>query len=143
MTFDALDLTHTCYGFINNPLGYKGMQHSSEEVDEINSEQTDLLSLFADLMSKFEQVAFENHGGRPLIASCPEDFWIHRWLPRITKTLNNLNGIKLTPKEKSAAESIGVVWGPQPVPTAACRNPGIPRYSPEYVVRELENIMNE
>ncbi|KAI0190513.1 hypothetical protein EV127DRAFT_481190 [Xylaria flabelliformis] len=143
LTFDSMELRHTCccISFIARP--YRRRRYKSEEIDEINSEQSTLLILFADLMSYFEEVAFNDQGGMPLIASDPEEFWIHRWLPRITETLESLNGSDLTPEEKSAAEAIGVVWGPHPVRTTACEKVYRRDYTPEYVMREMEKIMNE
>ncbi|KAI1734981.1 hypothetical protein F4680DRAFT_436612 [Xylaria scruposa] len=144
LTFDALELTHTCCLFTGYLDWYVRGGDTSEEIDEINSEKSKdtVLALFADLMSYFEQVAFEDQGGIPLIASDPEEFFIRRWLPRITEALDTLNGSDLTPEEKSAAEAIGVVWGPQPAHTIACEvDPW--DYSPEYVMREMEKIMNE
>ncbi|KAI0451236.1 hypothetical protein F5B21DRAFT_387934 [Xylaria acuta] len=145
MTFDALELTHTCCRFANYISEYTAARHTSEEIDEINSEQRALLTLFADLMDEFEQVAFEDQCGTPLIASDPEGFWVRRWLPRIRETLDTLDGDDLTPEEKSAAEAIGVVWGPQPVHRTECEDEDdeLDWGSPEWVMREMEKIMNK
>ncbi|KAI1170579.1 hypothetical protein F4777DRAFT_568698 [Nemania sp. FL0916] len=151
MTFDALGLTHTCHC----PVGWRdhngydrstgmAMKYTFEEIEEINSEQGTLLDVFADLVNGFVQVAFEDHGGMPLIASDPDRFWIEHWLPRMEETLETLNDNKLTQEEISASEAIGVVWGPQPVQTIACGDEDVlVRYSPEWVMREMEKIMNE
>ncbi|KAI0436105.1 hypothetical protein F4803DRAFT_252114 [Xylaria telfairii] len=140
MTFNALGLKHTCC----ESRFYKRRQYTSEDIYEINSEQSALLSLFADLVDEFAQVAFEDQGGKPLIVSDPEEFWIHRWLPRITETLENLDGDDLTQEEISAAEAIGVVWGPRPVQTTVCEDDNHYEYNtPEWVMREMEKIMNE
>ncbi|KAI1748981.1 hypothetical protein F4782DRAFT_338738 [Xylaria castorea] len=142
LTFDALELTHTCCPQSVPLTEHMRGRHTSEEIDEVHSEQSTLLALFADLLSHFEEVAFEDRGGTPLITTDPEEFWTRRWLPVISETLDNLNGDDLTHEEKSAAEAIGVVWGPHPVRTTACEVS--PRnYSPEYVMKELEKIMNE
>ncbi|KAI0551720.1 hypothetical protein F4679DRAFT_537760 [Xylaria curta] len=144
LTFDALELTHTCCFFPTDLYSYSGGGHKADDIDEISSEKNaeTVLALFADLMSYFEQVAFEDQGGMPLIASDPEEFLIRRWLPRITEALDTLNGSDLTPEEKSAAEAIGVVWGPHPAHAIACEmDPW--DYSPEYVMRQMEKIMNE
>lgn len=120
------------------------MRYDSEEIDEINSEQSSLLSLFADLVDEFKQVAFEDQGGgEPLIVGDAEEFWIRRWFPRITETLDNLDGDDLTQEEISAAEAIGVVWGPQPIQTTAPEDDMPLRDSPEWVMSEMEKIMNE
>ncbi|KAI0856008.1 hypothetical protein F4860DRAFT_519236 [Xylaria cubensis] len=143
LTFDSLELRHTCCDISYAVWENTRWRCITEEIDEINSEQSALLSLFADLMSYFEEVAFDDQGGMPLIASDPEEFWIRRWLPRITETLESLNRSDLTPEEKSAAEAIGVVWGPHPVHTTACEEVSPWDYTPEYVMREMEKIMNE
>ncbi|KAI8948055.1 hypothetical protein F4801DRAFT_592137 [Xylaria longipes] len=145
VTFDALELIHTCvHGWhYDHGFDHERQQPTSEEIEEINSEQSALLTLFTDLLVEFEQAAYEDEGGMPLILSDPEEFWTRRWLPRITETLAELNGDDLTQEEITAAETIGVVWGPQPV----CKDDGIREVlllgSPEWAMRELEKIMNE
>ncbi|RYC55236.1 hypothetical protein CHU98_g10977 [Xylaria longipes] len=123
VTFDALELIHTCvHGWhYDHGFDHERQQPTSEEIEEINSEQSALLTLFTDLLVEFEQAAYEDEGGMPLILSDPEEFWTRRWLPRITETLAELNGDDLTQEEITAAETIGVVWGPQPV----CKDDGI------------------
>ncbi|KAI0549750.1 hypothetical protein F4679DRAFT_573349 [Xylaria curta] len=143
MTFDALSLTHTCCSVKEWQYGRNRMRYTSEEIDEINSEQSSLLSLFADLVDEFEQAAFEDQGGKPLIVSDPEEFWIRRWLPRVMEILNDLDGDDLTQEEIAAAEAIGVVWGPQPVQTTEPENNIRDWASPEWVIREMEKIVNE
>ncbi|KAI1125412.1 hypothetical protein F5Y10DRAFT_284276 [Nemania abortiva] len=139
-TFNALELTHTCCDFSAFP--YKAGRYTLEEVDEINSEQSALLTLFAELLVEFERVAYEDRGGASLILSDPEEFWIGRWLPRITEALDGLSGDDLSKEEISAAEAIGVVWGPQPTATIDLEEECHFR-TPESVMSELEKIMNE
>ncbi|KAI0801610.1 hypothetical protein GGR55DRAFT_701407 [Xylaria sp. FL0064] len=114
MTFDALGLKHTCCDFNVLPCFYKPSLHTPEEAEEINSEQTALLTLFTNLLIELDGIAHGDRGGVPLIVHDPEDFWMNRWLPRITETLDSLDGDDLTEEETSAAEAIGVVWGPRP-----------------------------
>ncbi|KAI0100965.1 hypothetical protein GGR51DRAFT_563615 [Nemania sp. FL0031] len=84
------------------------LERTSEEIDEINLEQNALLGLVADLISEFQQVAFDDQNGAHVIASHPEEFWIRRWLPRITEILDDLNGDDLTSEEILAVEAIGL-----------------------------------
>ncbi|KAI0420584.1 hypothetical protein F5X98DRAFT_11693 [Xylaria grammica] len=140
-TFDALELIHTCCSYIG-PLGYYS-PYDSDETDEIHSEQKSLLGLFADLLLEFERFSYDDQSGRLLIASDPEEFWIRRWLPRITETLDGLDGNKLTEEEISAGEAIGVVWGPQPPPETETIVEPEWTITPEYIMGEIEKIMNE
>ncbi|KAI0551497.1 hypothetical protein F4679DRAFT_129033 [Xylaria curta] len=141
MTFDALRISHTCCNVYLRPLYNQKRLLTPEEADEINSEQDTLLTLFTDLLIELSQIAYEDRGGAPLIMNDPEEFWMHRWLPRITEVLDNLDGDNLTEEERSAAEAIGVVWSPQPaqVVNVEIRQP----FGSEYVTREVEKIMNE
>ncbi|KAI1162828.1 hypothetical protein F5B18DRAFT_622316 [Nemania serpens] len=141
MTFEALELIHTCCRITYYLWQYKGIDHTPDELDEINSEQSMRLNSFADLVSEFEQVAFEDQDGMPFIASDPEEFWIRRWLPRI----QNLSGDDLTKEEMSAAEAIGVVWGPHPVNTIKSEDKKneLVWGSPDWAMREMEKIMDE
>ncbi|KAI0975854.1 hypothetical protein F4678DRAFT_418816 [Xylaria arbuscula] len=139
MTFDALGLTHTCCNFDKNPKNYQKSLRTPQEVDEINAEQSTLLTLFADLLNELNQIADEDRGGIPLMVKDPEEFWMHRWLPRITETLDKLDGDDLTAEERSAAEAVGVVWGPRPAPKVW----EMPKYTPDYVMKEVEKIMSE
>lgn len=138
ITFDALGLIHTCCNFRYIRI-YEASPRTPEEVDEIHSEQSTLLTLFADLVVEFGRIAHEDRDGVPLILHDPEEFWMRRWLPRITETLDSLDGHDLTEEERSAAEAIGVVWRPQPARTV-WKGPTI---TPEYVMKELEKILNE
>ncbi|TRX95690.1 hypothetical protein FHL15_003244 [Xylaria flabelliformis] len=141
MTFDALGISHTCCNFDLVPSKYQESLLTPEEADEINSEQTTLLNLFTDLSIELSRIAYEDRGGAPLIVNDPEEFWMRRWLPRITETLESLEGDDLTEEERSAAEAIGVVWGPQPAQVVETESE--PDDTPEYVMREVEKIMNE
>ncbi|KAI1428773.1 hypothetical protein F5Y12DRAFT_729912, partial [Xylaria sp. FL1777] len=138
-TFDALELTHTC----SQHYRIEELPYDSDEVNAIHSEQVILLSLFEDLLVEFEQLAFEDQSGSPLITSDPEEFWLRRWLPRMTETLDSLDGHDLTEEEILAAEAIGVVWAPQPAPAAqTVDKKSNDMFTPEWVLSELEKIMN-
>ncbi|KAI1289127.1 hypothetical protein F5Y03DRAFT_388847 [Xylaria venustula] len=139
MTFDALGLTHTCCDF-REDLYYQKSLRTPEEVDEINSEQSSLLNILHDLLNELNQIADEDRGGTPLIVDEPEEFWMRRWLPRITETLDKLDGDDLTAEERLAAEAIGVVWGPLPASTPIST---VQRLSPDDVMKEVEKIMSE
>ncbi|KAI1353960.1 hypothetical protein F5Y01DRAFT_312221 [Xylaria sp. FL0043] len=146
MTFDALGLTHTCCDFNQEPWDYKTSRHTPEEAEEINSEQSTLLDLFADLLIELDEIAHEDRGGVPLIVHDPEEFWMNRWLPLITEKLDNLDGDDLTEEERSAAKAIGVVWGPRPAEVVQEEpdEPDEPEWgSPEWAMKKLENIMSE
>ncbi|KAI8628988.1 hypothetical protein F5Y19DRAFT_435768 [Xylariaceae sp. FL1651] len=138
-TFDALELKHSCCNFYSTVHDYRDTLHTVEEASEIKSEQSTLLALFVDLLSELEQVALEDRSGMPLIASDPEEFWMRCWLPRVTEVLDSLDGDDLTEDERSAAEAVGVVWAPR---LAQSKNDS-PAYTPEYVMKLLEKIMNE
>ncbi|RWA13091.1 hypothetical protein EKO27_g2016 [Xylaria grammica] len=139
MTFDALQLTHTCCElcfYDHRP------QPTPEEVAEIHSEQSRVLDLFADLLIELESIAREDRDEVSLIVCDPEEFWMRRWLPRVVELLDSLDGDNLTEEEISAAEAVGVVWGPRPAkPEITFR--GSDWYTPENVMKELEKIMNE
>ncbi|KAI0864842.1 hypothetical protein F4860DRAFT_510599 [Xylaria cubensis] len=137
MTFDALGISHTCCNFRLYAWQYQESLLTPEEADEINSEQDALLTLFTDLLTELGQIAYEDRGGAPLIVNDPEEFWMHRWLPQITETLESLDGSNLTKEERSAAEAIGVVWSPQET------GMGLTFWKPENVMKEVEKIMNE
>lgn len=144
MTFDALELTHTCCD-LRETLSSRE-RHTPEEVDEINSEQAILLALFATLLVEFEQIAYEDQSGVPLIVNDPEEFWIRRWLPRMSEILDDLDGNELTEDEISGAEAIGVVWGPQPAEkpaTERVQEGWLQRHTLKNVMKQLEEIMNE
>ncbi|KAI0186443.1 hypothetical protein EV127DRAFT_438992 [Xylaria flabelliformis] len=140
ITFDALGISHTCCNFLS--WNYWKSLLTPEEADEVNSEQEVLLTSFTNLLTEFSRIANEDRGGAPLIVNDPEEFWMHRWLPRITETLEGLDGNNLTEEERSAAEAIGVVWGPQLAQVVETEI-GPAYRSPEYVMREVEKIMNE
>ncbi|KAI1111640.1 hypothetical protein F5Y14DRAFT_464410 [Nemania sp. NC0429] len=144
-TFDSLKLMHTCCRLQRYQYLLRTKRYTPEEVDEINSEQATLLAVFADLLIEFETIAYEDRNGAPLIINDPEEFWIRRWLPRIREILNELDGNELTEEEISAAEAIGVVWGPLPAEeeTPEPREENKHGYTPEYVMRRIEEIMNE
>ncbi|KAJ3571170.1 hypothetical protein NPX13_g5471 [Xylaria arbuscula] len=147
LTFEALQITHTCCNFNRDynrdyPSRYSDSLHTMEEVDEINSEQSFLLATFADLLEELVQIAHEDRGGTHLIVHNPEEFWIHRWLPLVTKTLEELDGDDLTAEERSAGEAIGVVWGPTPPPTAPALSKWKPP-TPKEVMEAVKKIMNE
>ncbi|RWA13604.1 hypothetical protein EKO27_g1523 [Xylaria grammica] len=139
-TFDALELIHTCCSHGKGPL-YDPTE--IDEIDEIHSEQKSLLSLFTDLLVEFERFAYDDQSGRPLITSDPEEFWERRWLPRIMETRDRLDGNELTEGEISAGEAIGVVWGPQPPPKTERVVKPKRAITPEYIMGEIEKIMNE
>ncbi|KAJ8132130.1 hypothetical protein O1611_g1499 [Lasiodiplodia mahajangana] len=142
MTFEAIGLRHTCC--LIEPLwGDKIINHTLDEIEESNLEQRALLTLLADLVNEFEQIVFEAQGGIHLIANDPEEFWIRRWLPRIIETLDELNGNDITDEERSAAEAIGVVWGPRPTCEMEHVDDGLTWGSLEWVMHEVEKIMNE
>ncbi|KAI0111261.1 hypothetical protein GGR51DRAFT_71546 [Nemania sp. FL0031] len=154
MTFDALQLTHTCCDFTRNmsyPRSYPASLRTPEEVIEIYSEESALLAVFANLLIEFESIAYEDQNGVPLIVSNPEEFWMHRWLHRIMETLDSLDGDDLTEEEKSAAEAIGVVWGRPPLPARPVVRPwkdmgdeyDLMLSSPEWVMKKVQEIMNE
>ncbi|KAI1271758.1 hypothetical protein F5Y07DRAFT_404106 [Xylaria sp. FL0933] len=142
-TFDVLGLTHTCCNFDGYLVDYRASLRTPEEAEEINSEQSTLLDLFADLLIELDGIAHEDRGGVPLIVHDPEEFWMNRWLPLITETLDNLDGDDLTEEERSAAEAIGVVWGPRPAEVVREESNNLRRYSPEWTMKELEKIMSE
>ncbi|KAI0196409.1 hypothetical protein F4808DRAFT_323440 [Astrocystis sublimbata] len=158
LTFEALKLTHTC-STSHGPgcyWRYSVPDHSLEEIGEINSEQSGLLSLFSDLLDEFEEAAFEEHDGRPLIFSDPKKFWMDCWLPRIRETLEVLDGADLTPDEIAGAEAIGVVWKPM-LPVHTREEVGVEEddededelqdreweETVEEFMRDVEEIMNE
>ncbi|KAI0415246.1 hypothetical protein F5X98DRAFT_377021 [Xylaria grammica] len=139
MTFDALELTHTC---CESYFDYYEPQPTPEEVADIHSEQSRVLGLFADLLIELESIAREDRGGVSLIVCDAEEFWMRRWLPRVVELLDSLDGDDLTEEEISAAEAVGVVWGPRPAkPEITVRD--FDWYTPENVMKELEKIMNE
>lgn len=140
LTFDALELTHTCESFGDSTAS---QPYSPEEVDEIRSAESAWLTLFDGLLVEFERIAHEDSGDKILIENDPEEFWMRRWLPRMTEILDKLNGNDLTEEEISAAEAIGVVWGPEPPPVTNQREEEIPEYTIEYVMDQLDKIMNE
>ncbi|GAW19705.1 hypothetical protein ANO14919_091940 [Xylariales sp. No.14919] len=138
MTFDALELTHTCC----ESYHYSRPQPAAEDVAEIHSEQSRVLGLFADLLIELESIAREDRGGVSLIVCDAEEFWMRRWLPRVVELLDSLDGDNLTEEEISGAEAVGVVWGPRPAkPEITFRDSDW--YTPENVMKELEEIMNE
>ncbi|KAI0430275.1 hypothetical protein F5Y09DRAFT_356106 [Xylaria sp. FL1042] len=143
VTFDALGLTHACCDFGTELDEYEASVPTPEEADEINSEQNTLVTLFTNLFTELDRVAHEDQGGVPLIVHDPEEFWMRRWLPRITETLDGLDGDDLTKEERSAAEAIGVVWGPRPAEVVQEVPDYLPQGTPEYVMMKLEQIMNE
>ena len=141
ITFDALGISHTCCS-LGSYRVYQQSLITQEEADEINSEQDSLLTLFSSLLTELSQIAYEDRGGTPLIISDPEEFWLHRWSPKIEETLQRLDADNLTEEERSAAEAVGVVWGPsraKPTGIETRRD----NMSPEYVMEEVARIMNE
>ncbi|KAJ3580099.1 hypothetical protein NPX13_g462 [Xylaria arbuscula] len=139
ITFDALNLPHTCCEI---GISTRKSVLAQEEIDEIHREQDSLLSLFSNLLTELNLVALEDRGGKPFIISDPEEFWLHRWLPRMEETLHSLDGDKITDEERSAGEVLGVVWGP---PRAEVLKPEyvMKTLTPEYVMKEVAKIMNE
>ncbi|KAI0971850.1 hypothetical protein F4678DRAFT_78532 [Xylaria arbuscula] len=143
MTFDGLGLTHTCCNFYTSFETYHKSLYTFEEVDEINSEQTHLLTLFDDLLAEFDEIAHEDRNGVPLIVDDLEEFWMRRWLPRMEEVLDDLNGDDLTTKERSAAEDVGVKWDLQPVQDKVEKNEYVDYSSPEYVMKQLKKILDK
>ncbi|KAF2973265.1 hypothetical protein GQX73_g286 [Xylaria multiplex] len=141
MTFDGLGLTHTCCNLWNDIQRYHESFYTLEEVEEINSEQRPLLTLFNNLLVEFDQVAHEDQDGLPLIVHDPEEFWVHRWLPRMEETLDGLNGDDITAEERSAAEAVGVKWDLQPLKEVEEEEEE--DWTPEYVMERLKKILDE
>ncbi|KAI8631711.1 hypothetical protein F5Y19DRAFT_473390 [Xylariaceae sp. FL1651] len=137
MTFEALDLTHTCCRFT---LRDKTCDYTFKEIEAVDLEQSTLLDLFNELVAEFEELAGKDQFGTPLVVCDPETFWIHHWLPRMNGILDGLNGANLSEQEKAAATAIGVVWDTQPTIAPA---EVYPEYTPEYVRREVQKILNE
>ncbi|KAI1360874.1 hypothetical protein F5Y08DRAFT_316274 [Xylaria arbuscula] len=141
VTFDGLELAHTCCDFRYYLEFYYKSLHTPDEVDEINSDQRPLLTLFNDLLVEFTEVALEARKRMPLISHDPMEFWIGRWLPRMEETLGHLNGDDLTTHERLAAEAVGVVWRPQPVRKVEVNWRGL--WTSKNVMRELKKILDE
>ncbi|KAK5635648.1 hypothetical protein RRF57_011360 [Xylaria bambusicola] len=142
MTFDGVGLTHTCCNFHSFSMKeYHKSLYSSEEVDEIISEQSSLLTLFNEVLVELDEVAHEEQDGVPLIVQDPEKFWIRRWLPLIEKVLNGLDGDDLTAEERSTAEAVGVQWDMQPAHDEEDEDEDY--LTPEYVMKKLKDILDE
>ncbi|GAW27249.1 hypothetical protein SAMD00023353_9300320 [Rosellinia necatrix] len=113
LTHGALGIAHTCCRFSEIDICER-TNLPTEEVEEINSEQTYLLQLLDDLVVEFEQVSREGRGGLLLGLCDPDEFWRHRWADRMCETLEGLNGNDIGKEERSKASDIGVVWDANP-----------------------------
>lgn len=98
LTFGSLGLKHTC---CHAQLGYLPM--SWEEVEEIYEEQLEGVVLLENLMRGFEQKLDE-------LGVEFTEFLTSYWEPRMDEVHAELEAVKLTDKERRAAESIGVTW---------------------------------
>ena len=134
---------HTCCDFDHRVYFYHESLCTLEEVEEINSEQQPLLTLFENILVEFDEFAYVDQDGVPLIVHDPEEFWMRRWLPRMEEILADLDGNDITAEEVSAAEAMGVKWYPQPAQEEEVRRKWEDRWSLEYVMRELKKILNE
>ncbi|KAI1126276.1 hypothetical protein F5Y10DRAFT_245271 [Nemania abortiva] len=140
MTHEALDITHTCcrFSIIND---YESRHLTPEEVEEINSEQIDLLELLDDLVVEFEQISQDDRNGQPLGLCDPDEFWTCHWVKRMNAVLEGLDGNNLNEKERSGANAIGVVWDTSS--TTSSESEFEPDRTPEYFLERLEGIIKE
>ncbi|KAI1148212.1 hypothetical protein F4825DRAFT_106855 [Nemania diffusa] len=142
MTHEALDIVHTCCRF--NLFGDCEDQHlASEEVEEINGEQSYLLGLLDDLVVEFEQISRDDRNGMPLGLCDPEEFWTRCWVDRMNAVLEELNGDDIGETERSEAEAIGVVWDTKSTALSELETEPEPERTPEYFLGQLEEIMKK
>ncbi|KAH9219366.1 hypothetical protein DL95DRAFT_443461 [Leptodontidium sp. 2 PMI_412] len=101
MTFDWLELTHTCH---EDPMGrYHGPREhlSYEEIQEIHNEEEGLLQEHENLVTEFEAKYAEL--GLPIAA-----FMEEYWMPRMEQVLNPGNECSLE-EERSRMREFGIV----------------------------------
>ena len=96
-TFEALGLRHTCCSMPCPP------EHSAEEVQEIQNEESSTLELLESLVEEYTS-KYKESG---------EEFTVFLsgyWAQRMGSVLADLEAIKLTQDELWAAEDVGIRW---------------------------------
>lgn len=105
--FECLDLTHTCCdagGIVLFDHHYK--VKDQDEADEIQQEESALLSLLDEMVDEFAGRIAEITGDPAQLQACSRDYWLH-YVPGVLEKLNNS---QMSEEERRSAEAIGVVW---------------------------------
>jgi hypothetical protein len=97
LTFNALEMRHTCCRMPYPP------EHSLEEIQEIQEEDHDRLSLLDDLVEEF---TIELRDSQDVF----EQFLVRYWVPRIEEVQIELDAMRMTADERLAAELVGIKW---------------------------------
>ncbi|KAF4471107.1 hypothetical protein FALBO_1974 [Fusarium albosuccineum] len=127
LTFDALDLRHTCCGLWERPIP------DAEEIEEIHQEDSARLQLLEDLLVEFEAGCGSNANLDPFIRDT--------WIPRMRAVNAELDSQKLTEEEFMKAEECGVEWidrGDKVSPSSDIKDE-VPE-DLEYWLRKLDEI---
>ncbi|KAI0113925.1 hypothetical protein GGR51DRAFT_504882 [Nemania sp. FL0031] len=106
LTFEALELTHTCcrIGFAT-PFG------CPEEIAEIEDENREKLDLLELLLREF-QIDYYKFETQDMKGGKFANFLTEVWATRMKQVLAGIESIQLTADEKREAEEIGVRWNP-------------------------------
>lgn len=111
LTFQSLGIRHTCrhrgVGF-RWDSEYDWMTRTAEEIDELHQEDAHLLELLEALMVEFEMEVRRIQ--REQYVTKKVSFWTGYWAQRMEQVGKFLDCNDLDQKDKSSAESVGVIW---------------------------------
>lgn len=112
ITFEALELTHTCCNPVE-VLG-SGKYPTGTEPDNISLEGEDpeVLEMFEQMVEELREAAQNTYTATSSLVQ----FWTNIWAPRVRKESRRLGGNNLSEKERDDSQTIGVEWHHQPQP---------------------------
>lgn len=106
ITFEALELTHTC---CNPEEVFRSRDgHTVSETDDLSlaGEDPEVLEMFERLVVELWETAQSVHA-----ATCSlVPFWTDAWTSRVKKATEELRSHNLSEKEREDSEAIGVTW---------------------------------
>jgi len=106
LTFEALELPHTCcgrHGYVLLGNSGRKSQIDLEEARETQSEQRELVDLPEDLVPIFRRGYRASRMGL-------SQFLQKRWKPVMEKIVATLKQRKLSEKQRREAEEVGIIW---------------------------------
>lgn len=109
ITFQALDIAHICHCGRENMWGSK---LDTEDIAEIHDEYAEVLEVLESLTEEFEAHVCEIFDAATDGLDSLTTFWSGYWARRMSHVLSELS--EVGEASKSAAEHLGVIWGPEP-----------------------------
>lgn len=143
MTFEALEMVHTCCQLVRY---WEPSRPTDEEIEATQYDEP-MLELFESLVAEFEEglrSRVKDYSGQPAGYT---DFWEKFWWPRMDVERNLLEEANISKSQKQGAEALGVVFEDpskdkdesKPAPS----NNQYKKHQVEYWYKELDLIAPE